>query len=187
MQIVLKLKKLQSKRCFSVFVCLFVTVVSVSCGKTEPSGPALECPFTEMNWNSTIEDVTAAEGEAFSTYDSVYGGLCYTYPKEYAGYSGTVKYMFNEEEALMSVAWAYSAKDADELTALYDSINADVNAQYGESGYQASGVGNYGNVWYLESGDIILSTMITSEMTALQYAYLHPLVSNTEKQQDKAK
>lgn len=169
------------KRFLPVCLCLLVTAMSVSCGRGKDTEPALDCPFTDMGWDSTVGDVIAAEGENYSTYDSVYGGLCYTYPKEYDGYSGTVKYMFNDQDALMSVAWAYSAQDADELATLYDTINTSVNEVHGESGYHAQGAGNYGNVWYLESGDIILSTMMSSEVMALQYAYLHPLVSNAEK------
>lgn len=160
---------------------LMSVMTLTACGRKNAS--KVNCPFTDIYWESTVENVISEEGENFSTYDSVYGGLCYTYPKEFNGYTGTVKYMFNEKDELMSVAWAYNAKDTDELTALYDTINASVNELYGESGYSANGVGNYGNVWYLESGDIILSTMVTTENIALQYAYLHPDVSNAEKRQ----
>lgn len=152
-----------------------------ACGRKKEAEPELDCPFTDLGWNSTVDDVLSAEGDDYSTYDSLYGGLCYTYPKEYEGHAGTVKYMFNEDDKLMSVAWAYSAENADEIEALYDTISTSITAKYGKSGLDADGVGNYGGVWYLESGDIILTTMITSETQALQYAYLHPLVSNTEK------
>lgn len=166
------------KRLLSVFICILPIFILTACGGGTETAP--DCPFTDISWNNTVKDVIAAEGDDFSTYDSVYGGLCYTYPKEYLEHMGTVKYMFDEKEQLMSVAWAYGAESVEELSALYESINESVNEVYGESGYDANGVGNYGNVWYLESGDIILSTMITSENMALQYAYLHPLVSNSE-------
>lgn len=152
-----------------------------ACGGEKETEPVLDCPFTDMKWSSTADDVLSAEGDDYSTYDSLYGGLCYTYPKEYEGYAGTVKYMFNENDELMSVAWAYSADDASEIETLYETISASIVTEYGESGYDAGGVGNYGGVWYLESGDIILTTMITSENKALQYAYLHPSVSKGEK------
>lgn len=151
-----------------------------ACGVEKETEPMFDCPFTELQWSSTVDDMLAAEGEAYSTYDSLYGGLCYTYPKDYEGLSGTVKYMFNEDNELMSVAWAYSAENAEDIEALYETISASIVAENGESGYDAGGVGNYGGVWYRESGDIILTTMITSDAKALQYAYLHPLVSNHE-------
>lgn len=138
-------------------------------------------PFSALTWDSTIADMTRTEGVSTSTYDSVYGGLCYTYPKEYEGYSGTVKYMFDDKDALMSIAWTCSLTDVDALDALYEKITASVNTAYGESGYQPNSVNNYGNVWYLDTGNIVLSVMATDSNQALQYAYLHPSVSHERK------
>lgn len=166
------------KRLIILCFCL-LPVFFTACSSREKE-PVLDCPFTEMNWESTADDVISAEGNDFSTYDSVYGGTCYTFAKEYEGYQGTVKYMFDGENKLMCVAWAYGCEDADELLALYETISASVNSLFGESGYSADHPGNSGNVWYLESGDIVLTTMITSDNKALQYAYLHPLVSNRD-------
>lgn len=162
--------------CFYLFSILFYA----ACGSKKAETGLNDCPFTEIEWDNTAEEIFATEGKNPSSYDSVYGGTCYTYPKEYEGHSGTVKYMFDDQERLMCIAWTYTAKDSDELSALYDDISTAVNEQYGESGYDADNPGNSGNVWYLESGDIVLSVMRTSETNALQYAYLHPLVSNTE-------
>lgn len=158
-----------------------ILLILTACGQQD-EGPVFDCPFTELTWNSTIDDMTAAEGQDYSTYDSLYGGLCYTYPKEYEGCSGTIKYMFDDENRLMSVAWAYSAETTEELQTLYETISASIIEKHGENGYTAGGVGNYGGVWYRENGDIILTTMITAENKALQYAYLHPLVSHTEEE-----
>ncbi len=143
-------------------------------------------PFSEAAWTSSVNDMEVLEGKAAgetSSYKSIYGGTTYSYPKEYLGREGTIKYMFDDKDALMSLAWAYGSEDENELYTLYDEINQSVNDVYGESGYHAnSNASNYGNVWYLASGDIVLSTMITSDNKALQYAYLNPAVSNTEKQ-----
>ena len=174
------------KQIFIVFLCSFSLCFLSACnGSSDEIALTLNCPFTEMNWNSTTEDILTAEGTNYTTYDSVYGGICYTYPKTFEGYEGTVKYMFNENEELMCVAWAYNGTDDEEnLVSLYNMINDSVTNIYGESGYAGNGVGNYGNVWYLESGDIILTTMFTSDNTALQYAYLHPSVSNTTEKEN---
>lgn len=162
----------------TLMICILLAGSLAACGQTAESTPA--APFTSLGWDSTAEDIIAEEGDAFSTYDSIYGGLCYTWPREYEGHTGTVKYMFNDENRLVSVAWAYTAESADEIRTLYESINASVGEVYGESGYNANGVGNYGNVWHPESGDIVLSTMASTESSFLQYAYLHPLVSNQQ-------
>lgn len=174
-------KKKTSKHFLSTLTAILLLLLLTACVQKE-EGPVFDCPFTELTWNSTIEDMTAAEGQDYSTYDSLYGGLCYTYPKEYEGRSGTIKYMFDDENRLMSVAWAYSAESAEELQELYETISASIIKEHGESGYTAGGVGNYGGVWYRENGDIILTTMVTTENKALQYAYLHPLVSHTEEE-----
>ena len=166
----------------SLLTGILLLCALTACSGNKETEPVLDCPFTDLEWSSTVDDMLSAEGKDYSTYDSLYGGLCYTYPKEYEGLPGTVKYMFNEENRLMSVAWAYSAEDADEIASLYETVSTSITEKNGESGYDASGVGNYGGVWYRESGDIIVTTMITSENKALQYAYLHPLVSNQEKQ-----
>lgn len=181
---------MKQKLFLTILTGILLIFSATACGQKE-SGPVLECPFTEVGWEATAEDVAEAEsfstnagGNGPSTYDSVYGGTCYTWPKEYNGLMGTVKYMFDDEEKLMCVAWAYGCDDAGELLSLYESINGSVNEKYGESGYAADHPGNYGNVWYLETGDIVLTTMITAENKALQYAYLHPLVSNKQQSPD---
>lgn len=157
-----------------LIICLILAFTG--CGHKKEETASI-CPFAEVSWEDTIDDILHAEGTAYSTYDSVYGGICYTFPKEYEGRNGTIKYMFDGENQLMCVAWAYGCESEKELLELYESINTSVNDIYGESSYGANHPGNYGNVWYLESGDIVLTTMITSENKALQYAYLHPLVS----------
>ena len=177
----MNIKQILTVFLYSISLCF----LSACGGSSDDTALTLNCPFTEMDWDSTTEDILAAEGTDYSAYDSVYGGICYTYPKTFEGYSGTVKYMFNEDESLMCVAWAYNGTgDEESLSSLYNIINDSVIDIYGESGYVGNGVGNYGNVWYLESGDIVLTTMLTSDNMALQYAYLHPSVSNTAKKEN---
>lgn len=168
---------MKPKSFFTISICIIFLFSAVACGAKD-NAPKPVCPFSELTWSATFDELISCEGNNFSTYDSVYGGTCYTYSKEYDGRQGTIKYMFDSEERLMCIAWAYGCSNEDELLSLYDSISDSVNELYGESGYAADHPGNYGNVWYLETGDIVLTTMITAENKALQYAYLHPLVSN---------
>lgn len=178
---------MKQKRVLSGLITLILTCLLCACSSGDSSGAASGksepvSPISEAAWASTVNDMMAVEGDSYSTYDSVYGGTTYSYPKEYLGREGTIKYMFDEKEELMCIAWAYGSDDENELYTLYDEINQSVNDVHGESGYNAdSHASNYGNVWYLKSGDIILSTMITSDNKALQYAYLNPVISNAEK------
>ncbi|NBI90305.1 hypothetical protein D3Z45_06855 [Lachnospiraceae bacterium] len=146
------------------------------CGKS--SSPIPPSPFSDASWNNTQEDIIAYEGDGYTTYDSVYGGICYTYPKVYQERQGTIKYMFDEQERLMCIAWTCTAEEETELFELYDIIEGTVNTLTNETDITS----NAGHVWYREEGNIILSLMITSDLKALQYAYLHPDVSNPPKE-----
>jgi len=168
------------KNITKILSCIFIVLAfTCSCRSSTPSSNTI-APFSDLNWNSTVDDILDSENVKHSTYDSVYGGLCYTYPKEYNGYKGTVKYMLNEEEELMAIAWTYSSENTQLLNALYDNIHDSISQKYGKSGQEAEGVNNYGDVWYLDEGNILLSLMLTSDVKALQYSYLNPKVS-TEK------
>ena len=154
--------------------------ISLLTGCSAPSSTEPDCPFSGLKWSSSVEDMEAAEGTEHETYDSVYGGTTYTYTKEFGGVSGTVKYMFDEDEQLAAIAWAYGTEDTDELDSLYDTIHSDLVETYGESGYNTSKETNYGDVWYRDEGNIIISTMVTDSQKALQYAYLSPEQSTDE-------
>ena len=103
------------KKFLSLCLTLSMTAVLLfGCGSKDTTAAA-GCPFSDLEWGSNVKDMEAAEGTEHETYDSVYGGTTYTYAKEYQGLTGTVKYMFDENEKLASIAWAYGSDDADEL------------------------------------------------------------------------
>ncbi len=165
-----------SKRFILLFPVLFALVLCACRKEESPAAPV--SPFSDSTWEYTVEDILAYEGSSPETYDSVYGGICYTYPKTYQEHQGTIKYMFDDKERLMCIAWACSADEAQELYDFYDLIEKDVNSQTGETGSSS----NTGCVWYRENGNIVLSLMITSDLKAMQYAYLHPDVSSLPKE-----
>ena len=134
----------------------------------------IECPFSNLSWDATEQDVFDTEGSYLSSYASTYGGLTYTYPKDYLGYSGTIKYMFDEEGTLAGVAWAYESDHAEELSSLYKEICNGIQELYGESDYHTENMTNYGDVWKKKEGHIILSALTLGDNTALQVAYVYP-------------
>lgn len=135
-------------------------------------------PFSDAVWQDTPENIIAAKGSNYTTYDSVYGGLCYTYPHDYENRRGTIKYMFNEEDRLVCVAWTYSSAEEQELYDLYHLIEESVAIQIANESDTIDKASNTGHVWYRKDGNIILGLMITSDLKALQYSYLHPDISN---------
>lgn len=151
---------------------LLIFVITLSgCGNVKP----IDCPLTDLGWEITSKELIASEGEALSTYDSIYGGLTYTYESSYMDRTGTIKYMYDSEDVLMSVGWAYSSDDEEELKALYDEIHEQLVAEHGESGYTTTEETNYGDVWKLEEGHIIISVVLTESNKALQISYVSPL------------
>lgn len=139
-----------------------------------------EFPFSEITWDATYDDMVELEGTSDNTYDSIYGGTTYAYPKKYLDLDGTVKYMYDAEEKLMCVAWVYSANLNDDLEKPYNTIHDALEKAHGESGYNTENSTNYGSVWYLDEGNIILSAVTTDTQKALQYSYLNPAVSSKE-------
>lgn len=159
------------KKLFCFFCFLPVPGLFFGCGAAKP----IDCPFTDLGWETTEEELFKAEGEYDESYDSTYGGKTYTYDGSYMGRDGVLKYMYDEDGVLMSVAWAYSSGDADELKKLYDEIVSETEGKYGESEYTTNKATNYGNVWKLKEGHIIVSVMMTDSNKALQIAYVNPL------------
>ena len=72
-------KRKTARNFLPLLTALLLLCALTACGQDKK--PSFDCPFTELNWDSTTEDMTAAEGENYSTYDSLYGGLCYTIRK----------------------------------------------------------------------------------------------------------
>lgn len=157
-----------------LLVAVAVFAVLAAAIRKEPAATPIVCPFTELGWNTTEQELFAAEGDYTSSYDSTYGGLTYTYNKSYLGRDGVVKYMFDEAGVLMSIAWTCSPADTEELSDLYQEISAGVQELYGESEYRTENPTNYGDVWRSEEGNVILSAMTLESNTVLQVAYVNP-------------
>ncbi len=150
---------------------LLISVLLCGCGNVTP----IDCPFTDLGWETSEEELLVAKGNSLSTYASTYGGTTYTYEGFYMEQPGTLKYMYDGNGILMNVAWAYSTDDEQLLLELYNKIHADLEAAHGKSGYNTSNETNYGDVWELKEGNIILTVMITASNKALQLAYENPL------------
>lgn len=170
------MKHLRTILTASLLMVLTVSALA-GCGKDKQT---VTCPFTKMTWENTVDDVLATEGDDYTTYDSVYNGTTYVFSKNYLDLEGTIKYMFDDSDKLMCVAWSYSSDSEEEVKNTYNQIHKQVQDTYGESSYNTELATNSGDVWYLDEGDIILSVVSTDTQNALQYSYLNPEVSNKE-------
>lgn len=163
------------------------TVAEKSAKLIDATQYSLDAPFTEATWASTKDDLGALEGVATNTYDSIYGGTTYVYESSLEGRAGSIKYMFDDKNALMCVAFTYLPETSDEVMDLYNTLHESLVAKLGESEYQAEHDTNYGDVWYREEGDIVISCMVTSEQNSLQFSYLNPIVSKYQMEAAAAK
>ena len=166
--------KIRKKLITSLLLVTFVSSI-LGCGS---SNKEVTCPFTEITWENTLEDVQALEGELQDSYYSSFKGTTYVYKKEYLGLNGTIKYMFDDNENLRSVAWLYLPESKDDLENVYADLVKQTNSLYGKSGFDSDMSTAKGEVWYLEGGNILIGVMSTGVNEAIQYQFFHPEVSS---------
>lgn len=130
------------------------------------------CPFSDVSWSVTPNKLVSEKGEPRELYASVYGGDTYVYDGDYLGNYGSVKYMFSKEDRLASMAWSMSGTDAAEIERVFDLINSSETKLRGENAFSSRNDATDGSVWYLNSGDVLVSKITVNESSALQYAYI---------------
>ena len=76
---------------------LLLTVAFLSIVGCSSAQAKVECPFTEITWNSTLEDVQALEGELQDSYYSSFKGTTYVYvyPKYTEDWNNYAGKLFN--------------------------------------------------------------------------------------------
>lgn len=136
-----------------------------------------DIPFTELSFLSTIDDVMKTEGDKYETYDSIYNGTTYTYDKTYMDKSGTIKYMFDEGEELVNIAWTCSFIDDNETISAYNDALAAIEKDYGAPTKNVDGFKNYAETWKLANCNIVVSAVTTSDAKMIQIAFLNPKVA----------
>lgn len=146
---------------------VMVTVLLSGCRKET------KIPFTDIKWNASEEDVKNAEGEPKEVYNSVYNGNAYAYDKTFLTFDGTVKYMFSEDGKLASVAWAFQSTDPEQVSRVYKIIQDREIQDNGRSEFSNTNETAYGDVWYLDDVDILITRLDMVEGSALQYAYIN--------------
>lgn len=157
-------------------VTAVISVIMIfSAGGCRKSYTDINCPFTDLKWESAVEDMVALEGEVFETYDSIYKGTTYTYPKEYLGMSGTIKYMYDDKGRLCNVSWSYSSDDENDIMEVYRKVCDDTSGALGKSTTD-DGVGNFCEVWS-GAGTVMANAVITNDAKVMQIAYMSPEVS----------
>lgn len=149
-----------------ILAAVISSILLSGCGKSK-----FQAPFTELTFESTMEEVRNTEGEEIKNYPSLYNGTTYVFNKSYLENEGTIKYMTDRDDNIMSVAWAYTSENEDALNLLYSTILSDLKKTYGEP-ENADGVNNFVEIWRLDEGHILLTAVNTTDLKALQLAYV---------------
>lgn len=168
------------KQLKKAFALLFAAVLSLSaltgCSQKKEQ---VECPFTTITWENTLEDVMKLEGAPDNSYDSTYGGMTYVFEgREYNGKNGSLKYLFDGDEKLVSMAWLYIPEDNNDRDTVYEELYKQTEDWYGDTGFESNQGTAMGAVWYLKGGNITIGVMSTGVTECIQYQYFHPDVSS---------
>ena len=87
----------------------------------------------------------------------------------------------DEEGELVCIAWAFDGtNDPETMSALYDTLHAEVVDNYGDSKSTTKDETNNGDLWRVDGGSIMIYSMITDSNKALQYSYISSKVAGTE-------
>lgn len=171
----------QTHKFIASLMLLTMLLSLLGCGS---SNKEVTIPFTEMTWENTLEEVQAYEGELQDSYYSSFKGTTYVYEKEYLGLKGSIKYMFDDEENLRSVAWLYLPESKEDLEDVYADLAKQTDKNYGKSGFDSDMGTAKSQVWYLEGGNILIGVMSTGVNEAIQYQFFHPEVSSEKPAND---
>ena len=159
------------------FLPLLLSLAACSSKEQSSVPPA---PFSQAHWSYTLEDLQKLEQTAFETTGSVYGGSSYLFPATYLDHQGTIKYMFDENNQLVAIAFFYEGTDAAQVAELARQIQELAHQEFGESIHSETAGHNSGEKWVRKEGNVLLSVLTTEEANALQYSFLHPSISSIE-------
>ena len=151
---------------------LILTMTStcfLGCGKNEAS----DIPFTELGFDTTFDEMTSDLGDPLSDKE-VYLGTTYTYDSDYLELPGNVQYTFDEEGKMASISWVYTCEDGEEITGYYNDIHTQLENKLGKSKESTNNVTHLADIWRLDSGNIELIALVTSDYNAIMYTYLSP-------------
>ena len=170
------------KRLIPLLTALMLLFSLMGCGKTAAVEETTSgCPFSTLTWDATVDDMTLLEGEKYETYDSIYHGLTYTYQKDFLGYTGMVKYMYDADGRLCNMSWAYTGTDAEDVAKVYEDVCADAATRFGE-GIADDGVGNRGQTWVTKAETIMVNAVMTNDTNVMQIAFMRADVSKQNNQ-----
>ena len=170
--------KMNAKKIITSISILTITVMGfVACGKDLSSDP----PFTTFNFDTTYDDMIKELGEPDSEKESYYG-KAYNYSSDYLDLQGNVQYAFDEDGHMTNMTWAYFSEDGEEITDIYNDLHKQLQNSLGKTKEATNTVTNLADIWRLDSGNIELAAIVTSDYNVVMFTYLSPEYSTSSEE-----
>jgi len=156
-----------------------VCVISMSVALLMGCGKTGDIPFTDLTFETSYDEMVESLGQPEKETSS-YLGTSYCYSSDYTMDGSEVRYTFDEDGNMASLSWLYESEEGEEVTAIYNDLHKQLENNYGETGEATNDVTQLSDIWRLETGNITLIALVSSEYNAVMYTYLSPDHSTTE-------
>lgn len=141
-------------------------------------------PFSSLTFENTYDEMVEELGEPEET-TVTYLGDTYSYSKEYLKKDGHVRYTFDEDGKMASITWLFDSEDGEEVSALYADIHKQLENLHGKTKESSDDVTQLSDIWRLDSGNISLVAVISSDYNGLMYTYMSKEHSTSEEDLNK--
>jgi len=151
-----------------------ITTICISClilGCSKQSSNRI--PFSELDFSVSYEDMVDKLGEPVSETET-YLGKSYGYQSDYLSMDGQVRYTFDEAGKIASITWLYESEDGEEITGVYNDIHKQLENTYGKTEEATNNVTQLSDIWRLDTGNITLVALVSSDYNGIMYTYLTP-------------
>ena len=150
-------------------VTICFTGLIIGCSKQSSD----RIPFSELGFSVSYEDMVDKLGVPTSKTET-YLGESYGYPSDYLSMDGQVRYTFDETGNIASITWLYESVDGEEITGVYNDIHKQLENTYGKTEEATDNVTQLSDIWRLDSGNITLVALVSSDYNGIMYTYLTP-------------
>lgn len=157
-----------------ISLSLLVIVLFTACGSDKN-----RIPFSKLTFETSYEDMVSKLGDPTDT-TTTYLGDTYGYSCKYLQKDGTVRYTFDEDGNMASITWLYESEDGEEVSDLYADIHKELVNKHGKTKEATDDVTQLSDIWRLDTGNITLVAVVSSDYNGLMYTYLSKDHSTSE-------
>ena len=150
-----------------IFALLFLFT---ACGQKDTVSTTV--PFTEVTWDSSLDQICEAEGTNYEKSLSMAGGNNYIYPSQYLEYDGFIQYNIDDNDKLCGISWYYIGNDHATVNGIYEAIVKHTSSLLGQVEPIDSSNIHSGYKWETEDCNVYLIAFAQNEEYAVQISYL---------------